>query len=81
MPRKKLPKPAPPPIHPTYERRKTTFFPPPWSKKMDDTLFKQVSAAFSETGSGYGAITSFAAKNNLTLDATQGRWHKISKRV
>ena len=63
-----------------YRRRADVLSPPVWDE-LDDDLFKTVATAFADTGSGYVAITSFAEKHNLTIDAVQARWHKIAVRA
>lgn len=64
---------------PKIKPRDVTFYPPPWSKKMDIQLYRAGEAALEERGSIYGVICEFASARRLSIDAVQRRWHLIAR--
>ncbi len=58
-----------------YRRRQCTFFPGIWTARLDNELFSLAN----DLASGYAAITTFCSRHpKITLDAAQGRFHKIA---
>ena len=71
----------PPEVIPTQalERREVTFFPPPWTEKLDEKLFGLADLSLKTTGTIYPAILKFAESRKLTIDMVQQRFHRITK--
>jgi len=64
-----------------FKPREITFYPPPWSKRMDIKLYRTAEASIIAGHGIYAAICQFARKYDMMISAVQLRWHRIAVRV